>query len=331
MMDVDKQRKIAAILHILAQAGRPLGSTTISKQLLNVGIALRERMVRYYLSLADQNGLTKNLGRRGHLITEQGRQELDVAVAIDKIGFINARIDELVYRMHFDENALQGNIIINSSLIKTSDPKEALREIARVMKANLGMGQFYQLATPGQTLHNITVPDGHIAVCTLCSVTLNGILIRHGISMISRFGGLLELYRGQPVRFRHIINYDGSTLDPLEIFIKSRMTSVGEVARSGTGNIGASFREIPVAALPRVRALIKRLEEIGLGGVLMIGDPNQPVLDIPVGIGRVGIIVVGGLNSVAAVEESGLATTNFTLHNLCDFSQLQPIQNTLSD
>ncbi|MBN1764785.1 MAG: DUF128 domain-containing protein [Sedimentisphaerales bacterium] len=329
-MDFDKQRKLIAILNILAQAGRPMGSTTICKELHAFGITLRERMVRHYLTLADQKGLTQNLGRRGHRITDQGRKEVDVSIAIDKIGFINTRIDELIYRMNFDEDQKSGTLILNTSMIKTFQIQEVLGEIARIMQAQLGMGHYVQVAHPGETIQHIQIPEECLGISTICSVTLNGILIRHGINMTSRFGGLLEMYEGEPVRFRHIINYDGSTIDPLEIFIKSRMTSVAQVAQTGTGYIGASFREIPIAALPQTQTVIKRLEEIGLGGVLKIGEPNQPVLDIPVGIGKVGMIVVGGLNPIAAVEESGMVTTNYTLHNLCDFSQLKCIDTLVS-
>jgi len=331
-MDINKQRKIAAILRILAQSDHPMGSSTISRQLNNVGIDLRDRMVRYYLDLSDQKGLTENLGRRGRIITNLGRKELDVAVAIDKVGFINSRIDELAYRMNFDETTMTGTVILNSSLIKTLDNRQILNKVAQVMNARLGMGRFFQTSYAGQNIHNLLekVSDNHIAVSTICSVTINGILLRYGISMTSRFGGLLELKDGVPVRFSQIINYDASTVDPLEIFIKSKMTSVSQTIRTGTGSIGASFREIPATSLPEAKDIIENLDKIGLGCVLVIGRPNQPLLDIPVNIGHVGLIVTGGLNPIAAIEEDGIATTNHTLHHLCNFDQLQPIESNLS-
>lgn len=309
-----------------------MGSSTISKQLNSVGIDLRDRMVRYYLDLTDQNGLTKNLGRHGRIITTLGRKELDNAVAIDKVGFINSRIDELTYQMKFDETTLTGTVILNISMIKTSDNRQILNKVAQVMKAKLGMGRFFQISYAGQNIHNLLekVSDNHITVSTICSVTINGILLRYGISMTSRFGGLLDLQDGVPVRFSQIINYDASTIDPLEIFIKSKMTSVSQAMRTGTGSIGASFREIPAASLPQAKDIIENLDKIGLGCVLMIGRPNQPLLDIPVSIGHVGLIVAGGLNPIAAIEESSVVTINRTLHHLCNFDQLQPVESNLS-
>ena len=56
----------------------------------------------------------------------------------------------------------------------------------------------------------------------------------------------------------------------------------------------------------------------------MIGKPGRPLLDIPVSEGRVGMIVAGGLNPMAAVEESGIATENIAMGALFEFERLVP-------
>jgi len=38
--------------------------------------------------------------------------------------------------------------------------------------------------------------------------------------------------------------------------------------------------------------------------------------------GRVGLIIAGGLNPIAAVEESGIPTTNDALNTLLDWKEL---------
>lgn len=305
-----------------------MGSITISERLAQIGIDLRDRMIRYYLEMTDRQGLTENLYRRGRIITDKGRKELEVAIVIDKVGFVNSRIDELAYRMDFDDTTMKGTVILNISTIETDNPEWVIKLVTDVIQANLGMGTFLQIAQAGQNMQNFPdkLPDNHITIGTICSVTINGILLRHGINMASRFGGLLELSEGEPIRFSQIINYDGTTIDPLEIFIKGQMTSVIQAVRTGTGSIGASFREVPIAAVPAVKRIIKNLEKVGLAGVLKIGRPNQPLLDIPVSTGCVGLIVAGGLNPIAALEETGMVTLNHSLHNLCDFSQLKNVQ-----
>ena len=61
---------------------------------------------------------------------------------------------------------------------------------------------------------------------------------------------------------------------------------------------------------------------MGLGGFLRIGWPGQRVLEIPVSEGRVGAIVIGGLNPVAILEEKGIKVHSRALAGLIDYSKL---------
>ena len=114
----------------------------------------------------------------------------------------------------------------------------------------------------------------------------------------------MEIKEGKPVRLLALIAYGGSTLDPLELFVRAGMTQVRECARTGNGVVGVSFREIPAAAVNEVRQIKKEMERQGLDGILAIGTPNQPLFEIPVGEGRAGLIVYGGLNPLAALWEA---------------------------
>jgi repressor of nif and glnA expression len=321
-MDIDAQRKTAAILGVLSEAGRPLGSTRIARELRLRGIDLKQRMVRYYLEDMDARGFTENLGRPGRRLTDRGRRELESAVAVDRLGFVSARVDELACSQTFDLDQRAGTVILNISSVSSRDFGKARTIVRSVIAAGLGMGRCTGEAGAGGELAGVTVPKGRAAIGTICSVTLNGVLCAQGIPVSSRFGGLLELRGGRPHRFVQIIHYDGTTIDPMEIFIKGKMTRVGEAARTGTGTIGASFREIPAVALPRTLELIGILKRLGLGGVLEVGVPGNPLLDVPVSHGRVGLIVAPGLNAIAAVEEAGIPTENHAMAALCEFDRL---------
>jgi len=63
----------------------------------------------------------------------------------------------------------------------------------------------------------------------------------------------------------------------------------------------------------------------GLGGLVVLGQPSRPLLDIPVGPGRAGLVVAAGLNPLAAVEEAGIATGNRALARLYEFAALMPL------
>ena len=144
-------------------------------------------------------------------------------------------------------------------------------------------------------------------------LVLSALLLTHGVPTYSRFGGLLEMRDYRPTRFVEAIYYSGTSLDPLEIFIRGRMTDYLGATKNGNGRIGASFREMPAESRDTVTELAKELEEAGLGGFMTIGWPNQPVLEIPVNQGQVGAIVIGGLNPAAILEEKGIKTQSRAL------------------
>lgn len=320
--DIRTKRKLMAILRAIHDAGRPLGGTRIAEALQNAGVELSQRTVRHYLAWADQEGFTVNLGRRGRELTPKGEEELHASLAVDKVGFIASKVEGLAYQMDFRLAAATGRVIVNVSTFPQHRFDEAVAQIHTVFAAGYGMGRRLTLAAPGARVGGFQVPPERVAVGTVCSVSLNGALLKAGVPVTARFGGLLEVMSGQPYRFTEIINYDGSTLDPLEIFIRGHMTSCLDACRTGHGFIGASFREFPAEALDRVKKVCARMEKVGLGRPLVIGRPGQPLLDVPVSTGRVGLIIAGGLNPLAAVEESGISTTNDALNTLFDWKEL---------
>ncbi|MBM3133217.1 MAG: DUF128 domain-containing protein, partial [Chloroflexi bacterium] len=133
---------------------------------------------------------------------------------------------------------------------------------------------------------------------------------------------LFELKDRRPTRFVEIITYDGTSIDPLEVFIRSGMTDYIGAITTGNGRIGASFREFPAESRNLVEELAHKLEKVGLGGFMRIGRPSQPVLEIPVSEGRVGAIVIGGLNPVSIFEETGLRVYSRAMAGLLEFNRL---------
>jgi len=322
LMDTKTQRNMISILRVLKDSLRPMGAERIAECLRNSGTDLSERAVRNYLAQADGNGWTENLGRQGRRLTTAGRYEVDGALVMDKVGFVSARVDELTYQMTFDPHKRKGTIILNISTLALRNVRAALESLLRAYKANLGMGRLLTIGYPDECIGEFRVPKDRLAIGTVCSVSINGMFLHDRIPMRARFGGLLQIEERQPKRFTQIINYDGTSLDPLEIFIRGHMTSVSRAARTGSGLVGASFRDVPASALAEVHRLAALSEEIGVGGIFAFGLPNQPLLDIPVPQGCAGVVVAGGLNPIAAISEDGITTNSSAMHSLCDFDQL---------
>lgn len=314
-------RTKVAILEALSDSMEPVGASRIADDLLKLGLDVQPRTVRFHLLQLDRAGLTRLVSRRrGRVITPQGRRELERSNVIKKVNVVGARVDALSYGMTYGKRGSGGTIVENVSLVERGRLAESVRAIEMVLAKGLGMGTMYRLVRGGFALAGAPVPEGRCGIGTVCSITINGVLLHKGIPVNSRFGGLLEIRDGRPVRFVHLIEYSGSTLDPFEIFIRADMTSVLKAVETGSGVICASFREVPAVAVEDVVKTNRELRKDGLGGILEVGKPNQSLLDIPVSDGYAGIIVAGGLNPIAAVHEKGIDVTLKSLAGLEDVS-----------
>ncbi|MDD2240053.1 MAG: NrpR regulatory domain-containing protein [Kiritimatiellae bacterium] len=313
------------ILKVLARLDGPAGASRIAELLRGWGVDLSERSIRLHLAQLDREGLTELQSRRaGRKLTARGHREVDRGDVVERLGFISGQIDELTYKMGFRLRTSSGTLVVNTTLVPAENEAAAVEVVRPVFAARLGMGSRLLIRRAGE-LYDVAraakVPPGKIALVTVCSVTLNGILLKEGIPVTSRYGGLLEFRNHLPVRFVELLEYGGTTQDPLELFIRARMTRVRQCVQSGEGVVGASFREFPSSALPDVLKIRDQLRLIGLDGIRAVGMPNQPLYGIPVGEGRTGLIVLGGLNPAAALTEAGLVSENRSLAGLLDYRE----------
>jgi repressor of nif and glnA expression len=315
-------RNRTAILTVLLHATTPVNSARLAEKLRANGVHLSERTVRLYLTQLDAEGLSESRGRRGRVITQRGREELRAIQSLERVGYLSAKIDQMTYAMTFDLATRTGSVVVNTSLVSPAHLARCVNEVCRVFSGGYAMGNRVALLAPGETVGNLTVPQDKVGFCTVCSITLNGVLLKHGVPMTSRFGGLLQLRDGKPLRFVEMIHYDGTTIDPLEVFIRSGMTNYSGAIRDGNGLIGASFREMPEDSRQLVLQLADRLSTVGLGAFVEVAMPGQAVLGLPSSPGRIGSVVIGGLNPIAILEEMGYRVYSRALSGLLDYSRM---------
>lgn len=319
----DVERKVLAILNTLGESRRALGSTIIAKRLKELGIDLSERAVRYHLRLMDERGLTQLAGRRdGRVITDLGQAELKKAMVTQKVGFALSRIEVLAFRTSIDLDMRIGMVPVNVSFFQKQDFDKALRTIKPVFRAGLCVSDLVAIAREGETIGDLIIPRGRIALATVCSVVVNGALLKAGVPIDSRFGGILQIRDHRPLRFIELIHYAGSSLDPSEIFISANMTSVLKAARDGNGEILANYREIPAVCKPIADKVVAKLKDAGLGGILSMGNVSEPICEIPIELNRVGAVLIGGLNPVAAATEAGIISESKAMSTVVDYRTL---------
>ncbi len=323
-------RKVLLILRILSDSpGAALGARIIAHRLKDFGVELGERAVRYHLKLMDEGGLTRLVGRDGRIITKAGIDEVNNARVRDKVGLVISKIELLAFRTSFDLERRTGLIPVNISVFPEEKFQKALRAMKPAFDTGLCVSNLVAVVRGGENIGEMRVPAGRTALATVCSIVINGTLLKAGVPMNSRFGGLLEMRDRQPLRFVHLINYDGCSLDPSEVFIRAKMTSVSQVAKTGNGNILANFREVPAMCQSVTERVVAKLKEAGIGGLLLRGNVSEPICEMPIDLNRIGLILIGGLNPVAAAEEIGIEAENHAMGTIIEYEKLVKFSDVL--
>ena len=319
------ERKSIVILRILNQAGQPLGARLIARKMKEYGVSLSERAVRYHLQFMDQRGLTDLVGRRdGRVITEKGIEELRNARVQDKVGYAISRIEILSYKTTFDIENKTGQVPVNVSVFPKKVFSDALSAMKAAFDAGLCVSDLVCVAKEGEFLGDMHVPQGFMGFATMCSIVFNGVLLKRGIPMDSQFGGIMQMHEKKPMRFVELIHYSGTSLDPSEAFISAKMTAVRDVISSGDGKILANFREVAGICRESVSDIVGKLGKVGIHGTLYMGKMGEPICQVPVDVNKVGIVLVGGLNPVAAAREVGIETENFAMSTVMEYKDLKP-------
>ncbi|MCX8187122.1 MAG: NrpR regulatory domain-containing protein [Nitrososphaeria archaeon] len=318
-------RKQIEILRILSEYSKPVGSSIIRKELAKRGFFLSERAIRYHLKILEERGLVEGHERAGRMITGTGLEELSKALAYERMGSILTEYLALAYETTYAPNEDRGEVVTNVFLMDKKFEETALTIIRDLYDAKLLPSPYVKVLDEEEEYRELAVPHGKMAILTVCNLTVDGVLLKNGIPLILKYGGLVQFLRGKPVRFVDIISYEHVTIHPLEIFVYKQATTVLRILENGSGLIPANMREIPAVAKDRVIEVIGALEERGWGGILAVGMPNEPILGIPVSMDRFGVSMVGGVTPAAAMKEAGIDVEVFAPHCLVDIKDMKKI------
>jgi len=320
------ERKVIAILKVLSESAEPLGARIVANRLIDHGVELGERAVRYHLKLMDERGLTRLIGRDGRVITDSGLEELKSALVGDKVGYAISKIELLAYRTDFDYVRRSGSVPVNITLFPKNQFGKALKVMKPAFLKGWCVSDLVAVAEEGQSFGELIIPEGYVALATVCSIVINGTLLKAGVPMNSKFGGILQIRNNKPLRFVELIHYSGSSLDPSEVFIRARMTSVADVLQNGNGKVLANYREIPAVCQSMAEKVITQLKQSHLGGLLVIGNASEPVCEMPVELNRLGMVLLGGLNPVAAAQEAKIEAVSFAMSTTLEYEKLVPFE-----
>ncbi len=324
-MDLTVQRKLIAILRIIQESRTPVGARLIAYRMNERGYAIGEQAVRYHLRVLDAQGLTKRLGYDGRVITERGANELNNALVGDRVGFIITKIERLMCDTTFDLNTKQGNVITNISVIDKNDFDKTAQILEHVIHNGYPFSPYIKLIEEGTVTSDIKILAGKMGIATMCSITIDGILLKNGIPVAPKYASILEVKDKKPMCFEDVIVYSGTTIDPMRIFLSRKMTHVLDTVNTGSGKLLANLREVPGSALSKANEVLSSTVKARIGGIAEIGEPGKPVLNSAVDAGKAGIVVYAGTNIMAAVSETGIKVTTYPISTTIDFKELKKL------
>ena len=230
----------------------------------------------------------------------------------EKISLVLSKSLNLIQQVNFDVEKQKGDIIANISYVNRDDIDRALSIMEDTYNSNP------KFINPYYKLVEHPKKDGRIGIATICSLSIDGILINNGIMSNPTYSGLLELT--EPPLFIDLISYNGTTLDPHKIFLSKNMTSI--TGGDGPSKILASVKEIPYVARDYAVELLEILNNIGFS-IYKIGKPREFVYNSKVDNYNFGVITGGGLNSIGAVKESGVPIKVKVLEKMMPFEKME--------
>ena len=230
----------------------------------------------------------------------------------EKISLVLSKSLNLIQQVNFDVEKQKGDIIANISYVNKDNIDRALSIMEDTYNSNPKfINPYYKLVEHPEK-------DDRIGIATICSLSIDGILINNGIMSNPTYSGLLELT--EPPLFIDLISYNGTTLDPHKIFLSKNMTSI--TGGDGPSKILASVKEIPYVARDHAVELLEILNNIGFS-IYKIGKPREFVYNSKVDNYNFGVITGGGLNSIGAVKESGVPIQVKALEKMMPFEKME--------
>ncbi len=326
MPDAETQRKLVEILRILSESNGEVGARKIAEELNRRGYNLGERATRYHLRMLDERGFTKKHGYLGRVITPLGEEEMKHALVSDRLGFVSTRIEEYEFKTTFDPLTDAGEAVVNICYIDKGDYDRSIDILKKVVEAGYAISPRLKVVDEGQEILENDVPEGQVALATFCSITIDGVLLKRGIPVTLKYGGIVRVKDNKAEHFTDIIDYHGTSINPMNVFVSRKMTSVLKVLETGSGNVLANVREIPVNARAKAQKIIDEMVGADVHGILSGCENIRPLLGAPIELGKCGIASYSGINPFAALTETGIRTRIIPLSAVMNVKELQRLE-----
>ncbi|MCX6687274.1 MAG: NrpR regulatory domain-containing protein, partial [Methanoregula sp.] len=130
--------------------------------------------------------------------------------------FVNHSIDDFAMKVTYRPKDNEGSLVYNLSFVRNEDLEFAIGTLKDAAMTRIMASGLVRFLSSGEKLDSFVVPKGQTGICTVCSITFDGLLIRHGVPINLIGGGLVEIENRTPVRFTNMVLYEYTTIDPLQ-------------------------------------------------------------------------------------------------------------------
>ena len=241
----------------------------------------------------------------------------------DPLRFVTHRIEEFAMKVTFNPSEGTGTVVYNLALVREADLDHTLSVFRATCNAGVSPSSLFRVLQEGEAIDGYTIPHEFSGILTLCSTTLDGLLIKKGIPWNPIGGGVVEVNDNIPKRFTHLLKYGHTTIDPLEVLVSQEITSILNIMKSGSGSLLGNIRECHMEAEDEVEATLEELTDGYFMGILDLGLPNTPCLGVAVDPQYIGLAALGGTNWIAALREEGYYISMHAMKGLTDVSSME--------
>ena len=296
-MAVDLTRRTYDLLRLIDNE-EPIGSIRLVELMKERGYSIKGRTIRVTLSELDEAGLTEKVPGRGRRLTTEGRAELARGNVSGRLEQIRERIATLTSQVTYDPLEDVGEVVAASATVGEADLEAAFDALERLDDSPLGP-VFASVDDREDGTYRLDFPS---------SITLDGVLLTHGISADLETAGLVEYTTdvvddtdgaatatdadetgiavdegsgtetaengGGIVRYVDALSGEGSTMDVVSLLIEAGRTNVSDVVESGSGLLIVDNREFPLTRYQEASDLSVATRD-RLGGVLDLRRPRE--------------------------------------------------------
>jgi len=215
-----------------------------------------------------------------------------------------SRMLSLMQTINYDIEDKRGNVIVNSATVPIEYKEEAIDALKESYENKLAISDVLQ----------VDYEKNSMKIYTICSLTVDGVLLKNRIPVIPYYGGILEA-KPDKNRFIEAIAYEGTSLDPHEVFFNKA---------DGKKYLLAGIRKVPISANEQLRSIN---EKLGWNSIIEIGRPNNDICGVKIEKSLFGITTIGGTNPFANIHSRNIPVEMKTLHKPIDYSELTYYEN----